>query len=489
MANRICFEPSRTLMEFRLLPGFTSEKNSIDKISLKTKLASTKNSTNNSTINLNIPVVSAAMQAVSGVDLSLSLAKEGGLSFIYCSQPIDKQKEMIQKIKAHKAGFVTPKTVSPQMKIEELHKLTIDLGFATFPVVDDKDNTFLGLVGKNDFDISIHANYKVIDRMIAKDKLKIGMNVTSLEEAKAIILEGHQHVLPIVDSKLKLKYLVFRKDINNHLNYPLEVTDSYSRSLVGAAISTHDYKDRAPELISAGVDLLTIDSSDGHSFYQRDTLEWLKNNFPKIPVVAGNIVTYEGFQFLVNAGAKAIKVGMGSGSICITQEQKGTGRGLATAVIEAVRARDDYFKSSGEYIPIIADGGITSDRDIIIALALGADVVMMGRYFARTAESPTETVVINNRVMKPYWGEGSFKARNWREARYHQANFAEGVEGFVEYAGKLKDTLRETISKIKSAMSSAGVSSIEELHTQANLEVMSALSIREGQVHDIYMPQ
>ncbi|MBF0298688.1 MAG: IMP dehydrogenase [Oligoflexia bacterium] len=479
MINRICFEPSRTLMEFRLLPGLTNENASIDKISLKTKLVHS--------IDLNIPIVSAAMQAVSGVDLSLSLAKEGGASFIYCSQPIDKQKEMIQKIKANKAGFVTPKTLAAEMLISDLFKLTNDLGFSTFPVID-KENTFLGLIGKNDFDISIHAKHRVCERMIGREKLKIGMNITSLHEAKNIILECHQNVLPIVDREFKLKFLVFRKDINNHLNYPLEVTDSFSRPLVGAAINTHDYSERAKELISAGVDVLTIDSSDGHSFYQKDTLEWLTKNFPHIPVIAGNVVTYEGFNYLVNAGAKAIKVGMGSGSICITQEQKGTGRGLATAIMEVVRARDDYFKINGEYIPVIADGGITTDRDIIIALALGADVVMMGRYFARAAESPTEKVVINNRVMKPYWGEGSFKARNWREARYQQTNFAEGVEGFVEYAGKLKDTLRETLSKIKSAMSSAGVVNICDLHNNACLEVMSALSIREGQVHDIFMP-
>jgi IMP dehydrogenase len=181
-------------------------------------------------------------------------------------------------------------------------------------------------------------------------------------------------------------------------------------------------------------------------------------------------------------------VGMGGGSICITQEQKGTGRGLATAIQDVVRARDAFAKASGVYLPIIADGGIETARDITMALAMGADACMMGRFFARMEESPTEKLVVNNRVMKPYWGEGSSRARTWREQRYSQNTFVEGVEGLVEYAGKLKDNLDETTAKIRASMSSCGAPTIQAFHAGAVLELVSALSIREGQVHDIYMP-
>jgi IMP dehydrogenase len=259
--------------------------------------------------------------------------------------------------------------------------------------------------------------------------------------------------------------------------------------LTAAALNTHDYKDRATALVDAGADILCIDSSDGFTVFQKETLAWLNETFPNIPVIGGNIVTAEGFRYLVEAGARAIKVGMGSGSICITQEQKGTGRGLATAIMKVNEERNKYFKETGKYIPVIADGGIVHSKDIVIALALGADYAMMGRYFARMEEAPGDKVTINNRIMKPYWGEGSNRAREWSQKRYHQAVFAEGVEGFVEYAGKLKDNIDATTSKIKATLSTCGVSSIAEFHDKAELELVSSLSIREGKVHDIFIPQ
>ena len=205
--------------------------------------------------------------------------------------------------------------------------------------------------------------------------------------------------------------------------------------------------------------------------YAISSVDWIKNN-PEA----------------IKPDAKAVKVGMGGGSICITQEQKGTGRGLATTIIKVAAARDTYFKKTGKYIPLIADGGIVNAKDVTIALALGADYVMMGRYFARMDESPTEKMTIKNHVMKPYWGEGSARAREWKEIRYNQAQFVEGVEGFVQYAGKLRDNLPETLAKIKASMSSVGAQNIQEFHKKAELEVVSALSIREGQAHDIYLP-
>ncbi len=483
MAKNINYEPSRTLMEFRLLPGQTSKESTTENISLKTPLVYSER--NEKKYNLNIPLVSAAMQSVSGSEMGIELAKLGGAAFIFCSQTIEAQAKMVKKIKTHKAGFVKPKTMKPDMRISEMYNVRKDTGHSTFPVVDDNE-IFLGLISKWDYEISLHSNCKIKDRMIPKANIEIGKNIDDLKEANRILLESHKSVLPLLDDYDKLVSMIFRKDINDQLNNPLEVHDEKKRLLAIASINTHDFKERVPRLVSAEVDVIAIDSSDGHTIYQKEAIEWIKKNYPQIPVIGGNIITKEGFRFLVDAGAGAIKVGMGGGSICITQEQKGTGRGLATTIIDVTEERDKYFKETGKYIPIIADGGVTSTKDITIALALGADYVMMGRYFARMEESPTDKIVVNNRVMKPYWGEGSARARDWKMKRYNQAKFVEGVEGLVEYAGRLRDNLEETLAKIKSSMSTCGVQNIKEFHEKAEIELVSALSIREGKVHDIY---
>jgi IMP dehydrogenase len=264
--------------------------------------------------------------------------------------------------------------------------------------------------------------------------------------------------------------------------------DDRKRLLCVAAINTHDYAERAPALVEADVDALAIDASDGHSVYQAEALRWLAGRYPGLPVIGGNVITGAGFRYLAEAGANAVKVGMGGGSICITQEQKGTGRGLATAVMDVAAARDAYLADTGRYLPVIADGGIVTSKDAIIALALGADCVMLGRWFARMEESPTEKVTVNGRVMKPYWGEGSARAQDWRSVRYHQGKFVEGVEGFVDYAGKLADNLDPFLAKLRASCSSCGAATLDELRREAVLELVSPLSIREGMVHDIFMP-
>lgn len=486
MPKEIYFEPSRTLMEFRLLPGLTTEEAKIENISLRTPLVYSEN--NQQKYYLNTPIVAAAMQSVSGVDMAIELAKLGGTAFIYSSQTIKQQAQMASGIKNYKAGFVEPETVKPETSIVELYELSRKKGFSTFPVVDSTE-ALLGVITKNDYDVKLHENLKVHNRMIERKNLIVGINIEDVKEANALLMESHQSALPIVDDKNKLRYLVFRKDIRNHLDNPLEVVDEEKRLLAAAAVNTHDYEERVPALVDAGVDILAVDSSDGHSVFQQKTLRWIKEHYSDLPVIGGNIITGQGFDYLVEAGARAVKVGMGGGSICITQEQKGTGRGLATAIIEVTEARDKYYQKSGRYIPIIADGGIVNAKDVTISLALGADYVMMGRYFARMDEAPTSKVTIHNQIMKPYWGEGAPRAREWKEARYYQMEFAEGVEGFVQYAGKLRDNLPEALSKIKASMSSCGSANIEEFHKKAKLEIVSALSIREGQVHDIYLPQ
>ncbi len=482
MARNIEWQPSRTLAEFRLLPGLTTEETSIDRVSLVTPLVLRPGG--DEAILLRAPVVAAAMQSVSGVRMGIELARLGGVAFVYASQPIGEQAAMVRRIKSHKAGFVEPRTVSPDASLREVDVLRQEEGFSTFPVVSD-DGRLLGLITRRDYDVRAHGDLPARERMVPREQLDVGVGVTDLEEANAILIEGHRSVLPIVDEGDRLQALVFRKDIEDHLDNPDQVVDERKRLVAVAAINTRDYRDRVPALVEGGVDVVGIDSSDGHSVYQQSTIAWIRDRYPSLPIIGGNVITGAGFDFLVAAGAGAVKVGMGGGSICITQEQKGTGRGLATAVMQVAAARDRHCERTGIHVPVIADGGILHAKDVVIALALGADAVMMGRYFARMDESPTEKLRVSGRVMKPYWGEGSARARAWSPARYDQAGFLEGVEGFVEYAGKLKENLPELTGKLGAAIASCGCATIAQLHDRAELELVSSLSIREGKVHDV----
>jgi len=482
MARNVQFEPSRTLAEFRLLPGLTTEDKTIDNVSLETPLVCYPDK--EGAVTLKAPVVAAAMQSVSGVQMGIELARLGGTAFIYASQAISDQTAMVRRIKSHKAGFVEPETIRPDALLYDVDALRKEAGFSTFPVVS-RDGCLLGLITRRDYDVRAHGDLHASERMIPRDQLDVGVHLTDLEEANALLIEGHRSVLPVVDENDRLLSLIFRKDIEDYLDNPDQVVDERKRLVAVAAINTRDYAERVPALVEAGVDVVSVDASDGHSCYQQATIEWIRKAYPSLPVIGGNVITGEGFDFLVAAGAGAVKVGMGGGSICITQEQKGTGRGLATAVMKVAEARDRYREKTGIHIPVIADGGILHSKDVVIALALGADVAMMGRYFARMEESPTEKIRVSGRVMKPYWGEGSARARSWSPARYDQAGFLEGVEGFVEYAGELKDNLPELIIKLRAAMASCGCDTIAALHEKAELELVSALSIREGKVHDI----
>jgi IMP dehydrogenase len=486
VAKTVSLQPSRALTEFRLLPRLTTPEIISSRISLNAPLVFCPRT--GATVRLNIPVAAAAMQAVSGAEMGIALAKQGGVALVFCSQPSRAQAAMIGRIKGHKAGFVDPRTVSPEATCREVHELSRSTGFSVFPVVDT-GGVLLGLITRNDYDLKRHGHLRVTERMLLREQLEVGVDLTDLKEANALLLEGHHAVLPVVDRSGKLQSLVFRRDIQEHVEQPLQVTDAQKRLLAAAAINTHDFEERVPALVAAEVDVLAIDSSDGHSFFQGRVLEWIGHHYPEIPVIAGNVVTGAGFDYLVAAGAGAVKVGMGSGTICITQEQKGTGRGLASAVMDVAAARDRYFRETGRYIPVIADGGVVTAKDIVIALALGADTVVMGRYFARMDESPSEKLVVNGRTMKAYWGEGSARAREWKAARYDQGTFVEGVEGLVEYSGKLADSLPETLAMLRSSMASSGCASIADLHRDADLELVSALSIREGQVHDVYLPR
>ncbi len=263
--------------------------------------------------------------------------------------------------------------------------------------------------------------------------------------------------------------------------------------LVGAGINTRDYMERVPALVEAGVDVLCIDSSDGYSEWQCETLQWIKKEYgDKVKVGAGNVVDREGFLYLVKAGADFIKVGIGGGSICITREQKGIGRGQATALIDVAQARDEYKEQTGIYVPICSDGGLVHDYHMVLALAMGADFLMMGRYFARFDESPTKKLRIGNNFVKEYWGEGSNRAQNWQ--RYDMGGtaslkFEEGVDSYVPYAGKMKDNLNLTLGKIKATMCSCGAITIPDLQKNAKITLVSSTSIVEGGAHDVILKE
>ncbi len=487
-------EPSHTFSEYLLVPGYSSSECMTSNVSLKTPLVKFKKG-EESAITMNIPMVSAIMQSVSGDRLAIALAKEGGVSFIYGSQSIEDEAAMVRRVKNHKAGFVTSDSnIRPDQTLAELLELRAKTGHNTVAVTEDgtAEGILLGIVTPRDYRVSrMDHSTQVKDFMTPFSKLIYAPEGTSLKEANDIIWDNKLNSLPIIDEKQRLVAFVFRKDYDQHKENPTELLDSSKRYVVGAGINTRDYEERVPALIEAGADVLCIDSSEGFSEWQARTLKFIRDKYgDSVKVGAGNVVDREGFMFLAEAGADFIKIGIGGGSICITREQKGIGRGQATAVQEVAAARDEYFEKTGIYIPICSDGGIVHDYHITLALAMGSDFVMLGRYFARFDESPSNKVSVNGNYMKEYWGEGSARARNWQ--RYdmggaQKLSFEEGVDSYVPYAGSLKDNVALTLNKVKSTMCNCGVLSIPELQKNAKMTLVSATSIVEGGAHDVVL--
>lgn len=489
-------EPSRTFNEYLLVPGYSPETCVPAKVSLKTPLVKYKKGQEECPLSLSIPMVSAIMQSVSDDRMAVALATEGGLSFIYGSQSIEDEAAMVRRVKDYKAGFVTSDVnLSPEMNLADVIRLKEEHGFSTMPVTDDgtSHGKLLGIVTSRDYRVSrMDIDDKVSSFMTPREKMVVAPEDTSLKVANDIIWENKLNCLPIVNDADHLVALVFRKDYDSHKSNPDELLDAHKRYMVGAGINTRDYAERVPALVEAGVDALCIDSSEGYSDWQRLTLEWIRERYgDTVKVGAGNVVDREGFRFLAEHGADFIKIGIGGGSICITRETKGIGRGQATAVIEVAKARDEWFQETGVYIPICSDGGIVYDHHISLALAMGSDFVMLGRYFARFDESPSNRVMVNGSYMKEYWGEGSARARNWQ--RYDLGgdkkgmSFEEGVDSYVPYAGSLKDNVDITLSKVKSTMCNCGALTIPELQEKAKLTVVSATSIVEGGAHDVML--
>jgi len=485
-------EDSRTFGEYLLVPGYSGSNAVPASVSLKTPLVRFKKG-EQSKIIMNIPMVSAIMQSVSDDKMAIALAKEGGVAFIYGSQSIESEAAMVARVKNYKAGFVvSDSNITPEATLKDVLELLDRKGHSTIPVTVDgsANGKLVGLVTSRDYRLSrTPLDTKVSEFMTPFEELVYAKEGITLSTANDLIWDHKLNTLPIVDDNQSLKYLVFRKDYDAHKEHENELLDNNKRYIVGAGINTRDYAERIPALVEAGADVLCIDSSEGFTEWQKRTLEFVREKYgDSVKIGAGNVVDREGFRFLADAGADFIKVGIGGGSICITREAKGIGRGQATSVIEVAKARNEYFEETGIYIPICSDGGIVYDYHITLALAMGADFVMLGRYFARFDESPTKLVTVNGSYMKEYWGEGSTRARNWQ--RYDlggagKLSFEEGVDSYVPYAGSLKDNVEVTLNKIKSTMCNCGVISISDFQENARLTVVSSTSIVEGGSHDV----
>ncbi|MBQ9825916.1 MAG: IMP dehydrogenase [Firmicutes bacterium] len=486
-------EPSRTFSEYLLVPGYTGPDCMPANVDLSTPLVKFRKG-EEPELKLNIPMTSAIMQSVSGVKLAVALAQEGGISFIFGSQTAENEAAMVARVKATKAGFVpSDSNVRPDQTLADVVFLKEKTGHSTVAVTEDgtPDGKLLGIITSRDYRVSrMDPATPVSTFMTPVDKLICAREGVSLAEANDILWDNKLNQLPVLAEDGRLLYFVFRKDYDAHKSNPMELLDSKKRYIVGAGINTRDYETRVPLLVEAGVDVLCIDSSEGYTAWQQRTLDWIHENYPGMRVGAGNVVDAEGFRFLAKAGADFIKVGIGGGSICITRETKGIGRGQATAVIEVAQARNEYFKETGEYIPICSDGGIVYDYHMALALAMGADFLMLGRYFSRFDESPTDKLLVNGTYVKEYWGEGSNRARNWQ--RYDlggdkKLSFEEGVDSYVPYAGPLSDGVRQSLAKVRSTMCNVGALTIKELQDKAKLTLVSATSIVEGGAHDVIL--
>jgi IMP dehydrogenase len=488
-------EPSRTFGEYLLVPGYSSSECVPAAVTLETPLVKYRKGQEECPLKMNIPMVSAIMQSVSGEKLAIALAKQGGVSFIYGSQSIEDEANMVRRVKAYKKGFVTSDSnLPPEATLADVLDLKERTGHSTVAITDDgtSHGKLLGIVASRDYRLSrMSRDLKVTEFMTPLDKLVTAPATTSLHDCNDIIWDNKINTLPLVDEDGNLQYIVFRKDYDSHKENVNELLDANKSYVVGAGINTRDYAERVPALIEAGADVICIDSSEGFSEWQSRTIGWIREHYgDKVKVGAGNVVDRDGFNFLANAGADFVKIGIGGGSICITRETKGIGRGQATAVIEVAKARDEYFEKTGIYIPICSDGGIVHDYHITLALAMGADFVMLGRYFARFDESPTNKVRVNGNYVKEYWGEGSNRARNWQ--RYDlggatKLSFEEGVDSYVPYAGSLAEGVTTTLYKVRSTMCNCGALSIPELQQKARLTVVSSTSIVEGGSHDVIL--
>jgi len=439
-------------------------------------------------IKLNIPILSAAMDTVTDYRMAKAIAREGGIGIIHRNMSIEEQAEQVSRVKRSEMGMILePVTVSPQTSVKEALNLMAQYKISGLPVVDEEGKV-VGIITNRDLRYVAPTNYdKPVELfMTPKEKLVTAHPGITLDEAKEIFARYKVEKLPIVDEEGKLRGLITIKDLEKREKYPNAAKDEFGRLLVGAAVGTApETLDRVAALVDAGVDLIVVDTAHGHSKRVLDTVREIKKHFPDLQVMAGNIATKEGAQALIDAGADAIKVGVGPGSICTTRVVAGVGVPQITAVMWAAEVAKEYG------IPVIADGGIRFSGDIVKALAAGANAVMLGNLLAGTEEAPGEVVYYQGRAYKVYRGMGSLGAMMSRRSadRYGQEKFEkfvpEGIEGRVPYKGKLSDVIYQLVGGLRSGMGYVGAANIEELQKRAKFVRITWAGFKESHAHDV----
>jgi IMP dehydrogenase len=467
-----------------ILPGYIDF--SVSNVDLKSNL--TKN------IQLSTPIVSSPMDTVTEHNMAIQLALQGGIGIIHCNNSVDEQVEHVRKVKRFQNGFITnPVLLSPEQPISEIYRIKKQHGFSGIPITQNgcMDSKLLGMVSFRDVDFVKNKATPIGDVMLT-DLITIEEGST-LEDAYEILKESKRSRLPVVDKKFNLKSLICRKDLANRREYPNASRNrTTNQLLVGASVTTHlNTGERIDPLIKAGVDVLVIDSAQGNSLYQIKTIKYIKEKFPNIDIIAGNVVTTKQAKNLIDAGADALRVGMGIGSICTTQEVCGVGRSQATAVYKV----SHYAKSFG--VPIIADGSIKNTGHIVKALTLGASTVMLGSMLAGTEDSPGEIFYKDGVRLKNYRGMPSIEAMKQTSSseRYLAQNenikVAQGVSGTVVTKGKVSTYIPYLVQGVKHGLQDIGSNTVPKLHTMLDdgtieFEIRSISSMRDGAIHGLY---
>ena len=437
-------------------------------------------------IRLNIPVMSAAMDTVTEYRMAIAIAREGGIGVIHKNMSLDAQAEQVDMVKRSENGVITnPFSLSAGHTLGDADALMAKYRISGVPIVDDS-GTLIGIITNRDMKFESDMSRRIEEVMTSRG-LITGLEGTTLDEAKAILQKNRIEKLPIVDAHYKLKGLITIKDIEKVLKYPRSAKDSAGRLLCAAAIGvTRDVLDRAGALIDAGADALVLDSAHGHSANIMRCTAAVKERYPDIQLIAGNVATAEATEALIKAGADCVKVGIGPGSICTTRVVAGIGVPQVTAVLQCAEAAEKYG------VPVIADGGIKYSGDIVKAIAAGARVVMMGSMLAGCEEAPGETEVFQGRQFKVYRGMGSLGAmQKGSKDRYFQQDnkklVPEGVEGRVPFRGPVSDTVYQMMGGLRSGMGYCGAHDIEELRTKSRFVRITSAGLKESHPHDIYI--
>ncbi len=437
-------------------------------------------------IPMNIPLVTAAMDTVTEADTAISIAREGGVGIIHRNMSIERQAQEVDKVKKSESGMIVdPVTVEPDHRISDVLELAAKYRISGLPVV--KDGILVGIITNRDLRFETNMDLKVSEVM-TKDRLVTAPVGISLEESKRLLHKNRIEKLLVVDDMGRLKGLITIKDILKIKKYPNSCKDHLGRLRVGAAVGVgKDVLERVAALKNAGADIIAVDSAHGHSLNVREMVHQIKQGYPNLQVIAGNVGTAEGARSLIDAGADAIKVGVGPGSICTTRIVAGVGVPQITAIIECARVG----RETGT--PIIADGGIKYSGDLVKALAAGAHSVMIGSLFAGTEESPGETILYQGRSYKTYRGMGSLGAmKEGSRDRYFQEEVVEtsklvpeGIEGMVPYKGPLAASVYQLIGGLRAGMGYVGCADLEELRTRPSMVRITSAGLKESHVHDV----